>query len=66
MRHARPPPPRSVCFVCFFGVVIPLQKLLAHVYKGRFDTKKCPECCEKIPVPARKCKFCCSEQPVAE
>ncbi|KNE71364.1 large conductance mechanosensitive channel protein [Allomyces macrogynus ATCC 38327] len=40
-------------------------KLFQQVYRAKDSTKKCPFCCEKIPVKAIKCKFCTSMLPDA-
>ena len=47
----------------YFGVVLPVTKLLAHMkHKENIapTTKPCPECLSDVPIAARKCKFCAS------
>lgn len=52
----------------YFFVVLPVNKLLAHMRRGAAPpdptTKKCPECLSTIPIAARRCAFCASEVPV--
>jgi large conductance mechanosensitive channel len=56
-----------VASVVYFGVVLPLNALLARVKKPAPDapasTKTCPECLSEIPLAARRCAHCA--QPVA-
>jgi large conductance mechanosensitive channel len=53
--------------VVYFGVVLPLNALLARVKKTApetpISTKTCPECLSEIPLAARRCAHCA--QPVA-
>lgn len=56
-----------VALVVYFGVVLPLNALLAR-FKGPEPaappaTKPCPECLSEIPLAARRCAHCA--QPVA-
>jgi large conductance mechanosensitive channel len=56
-----------VASVVYFGVVLPLNHLLARIKKPVPPplpaTKPCPECLSEIPLAARRCAFCA--QPVA-
>jgi large conductance mechanosensitive channel len=58
-----------VASVVYFAVVLPTNKLLAHLKKVAAitppapTTKPCPECLSEIPLAAKRCKFCA--QPVA-
>jgi large conductance mechanosensitive channel len=56
-----------VASVVYFGVVLPLNTLLAKVKKPEApappSTKVCPECLSEIPLAARRCAHCA--QPVA-
>jgi large conductance mechanosensitive channel len=52
--------------VVYFVIVLPVQKLLAHINKpapaGPPTTKVCAQCLSEIPLAATRCKFC--TQPV--
>jgi len=52
-----------IAVVVFFGVVKPVNALLAR-FQGERDTtnptRDCPECLSSIPVAARRCSFCTS------
>jgi large conductance mechanosensitive channel len=56
-----------VATVVYFGVVLPVNTLLAKVKKPEAPappaTKTCPECLSEIPLAARRCAHCA--QPVA-
>ena len=56
-----------VASVVYFGIVLPLNTLLARLKKPATDaapaTKSCPECLSDIPLAARRCRYCA--QPVA-
>jgi large conductance mechanosensitive channel len=56
-----------VASVVYFGVVLPLNTLLAKLKKSEPAappvTKTCPECLSEIPLAARRCAHCA--QPVA-
>jgi large conductance mechanosensitive channel len=58
-----------VAGVVYFGVVLPLNSLLARMKKpappapAPPPTKTCPECLSEIPLAARRCAHCA--QPVA-
>jgi len=56
-----------VASVVYFGIVVPLNTLLAKVKKAAPEappsTKTCPECLSEIPLAARRCCHC--TQPVA-
>ena len=56
-----------VASVVYFGVVLPINKLLERVKKPAPPTppatKPCPECLSAIPIAAKRCAFCA--QPVA-
>jgi large conductance mechanosensitive channel len=56
-----------VASVVYFGIVLPLNALLARIKKpapaAPPATKTCPECLSDIPLAARRCAHCC--QPVA-
>jgi len=51
-----------VAAVVYFGVVLPLNTLLAKVKKQEApappSTKVCPECLSEIPLAARRCAHC--------
>ena len=47
----------------YLMIVLPMQKILAHITKpGPVTTKACPQCISDIPIAATRCKFCA--QPV--
>jgi len=56
-----------VASVVYFGVVLPLNHMLARVKKpappAPAATKPCPECLSEIPLAAKRCAHC--TQPVA-
>jgi large conductance mechanosensitive channel len=56
-----------VASVVYFGVVLPLNHLLARLKKpappAAPTTKPCPECLSEIPLAAKRCAHCA--QPVA-
>jgi len=56
-----------VASVVYFGIVLPLNTILAKVKKPEPvtapTTKACPECLSEIPLAARRCAHC--GQPVA-
>jgi large conductance mechanosensitive channel len=56
-----------VASVVYFGIVLPLNTLLARIKKPAPEappaTKPCPECLSEIPLAARRCSHC--TQPVA-
>lgn len=56
-----------VASVVYFGIVLPLNALLARMKKPgpppAVTTKPCAECLSQIPLAARRCAFCA--QPVA-
>lgn len=56
-----------VACVVYFGIVLPLNKLMAKLKKPADapapTTKPCPECLSEIPLAARRCRYCA--QPVA-
>jgi large conductance mechanosensitive channel len=56
-----------VASVVYFGVVLPLNTLLARLKKPAPPapplTKPCPECLSEIPIAAKRCAHCA--QPVA-
>lgn len=50
-----------IAFVIYFGVVLPVSKLLARFNKPIVpppSTKPCPECLSEIPLAARRCSHC--------
>ena len=49
-----------VSAVIYFGVVMPLERLLARFKKPAppAATKACPQCLSDIPVAARRCSHC--------
>ncbi len=52
-----------IAAVVYYFVVLPINKLVTSVKKGKTiepDTKKCPECLSLIPVLANRCAFCTS------
>jgi len=56
-----------VASVVYFGIVLPLNTLLARIKKpvppAPPATKACPECLSEIPLAAKRCAHCA--QPVA-
>jgi len=56
-----------VASVVYFGIVLPLNKLMAKLKRPAPEveptTKTCPECLSDIPLAARRCCHCA--QPVA-
>lgn len=56
-----------VCTAMYFGVVLPVNKLMARFNRGATPPppamKACPECLSEIPVAAKRCAHC--GQPVA-
>ena len=57
-----------VASVVYFGVVLPLNSLLARFKRPEPPpaptTKKCPECLSDIPLEARRCSHCAQPVPV--
>lgn len=55
-----------VASVVYFGIVLPLNKLMEKLKKpateAALSTKTCPECLSDIPLAARRCSHCA--QPV--
>ena len=48
-----------ICAAMYFGVVMPLERLLARFKKPvPPSTKPCPECLSDIPLAARRCSHC--------
>lgn len=51
--------------VVFFLVVMPVNKLMAHMKASKStedpSTKKCPECLSEIPAKAARCAYCTSK-----
>ncbi len=51
-----------VCGAMYFGVVLPLNKLLKKFNMGAIATppamKKCPQCLSDIPAAATRCSHC--------
>jgi large conductance mechanosensitive channel len=58
-----------VASVVYFGVVLPLNTLLARIKKPAPPpppvTKACPECLSDIPIAARRCAHCTQPVPAA-
>jgi large conductance mechanosensitive channel len=56
-----------VAFVVYFGIVLPLNHLMARLQKPAPEApsaaKTCPECLSEIPLAAKRCAHCA--QPVA-
>ena len=56
-----------VATVVYFGIVLPLNTMLAKIKKCEPEaapsTKSCPECLSEIPLAAKRCCHCA--QPVA-
>ena len=51
-----------VASVVYFFIIVPRNKLLAHMKKDKpTKTKKCPECLSEIPSEAKRCAFCTSK-----
>jgi large conductance mechanosensitive channel len=57
-----------VAMVVYFGIVLPLNTLLARIKKPEpppaVATKKCPECFSDIPIEARRCAHCTQPVPL--
>jgi large conductance mechanosensitive channel len=57
-----------VASVVYFGVVLPLNTLLARIKKPAPPappaTKICPECLSEIPLAAKRCAHCAQPVPV--
>jgi large conductance mechanosensitive channel len=57
-----------VASVVYFGVVLPLNTLLARIKKPAPPappaTKTCPECLSEIPLAAKRCAHCAQPVPV--
>jgi large conductance mechanosensitive channel len=57
-----------VAMVVYFGIVLPLNTLLARIKKPEpppaVATKKCPECLSDIPIEARRCAHCTQPVPL--
>lgn len=48
----------------YFGIVLPINKLLAAVQKPAAPTTRpCPECLSDIPIKAKRCSHCTSPVP---
>ena len=58
-----------VASVVYFGIVLPLNTLLARLKKPAPEApssmKNCPECLSEIPVAAKRCAHCTQPVPVA-
>jgi large conductance mechanosensitive channel len=58
-----------IAAVIYFGVVLPLNALLARIKKPEPPappaTKTCPECLSEIPLAAKRCAHCTQPVPVA-
>jgi large conductance mechanosensitive channel len=52
-----------VATVVYFGIVLPLNTLLARFKKPAPEVKTCPECLSEIPKAARRCAHCTQPQP---
>ncbi len=51
----------TIAAVIYFGVVMPMSKILKKMEAGKTQDpteKACPECLSLIPIKARRCKFC--------
>jgi large conductance mechanosensitive channel len=57
-----------IAAVIYFGVVLPLNALLARIKKPEPPappaTKTCPECLSEIPLAAKRCAHCTQLVPV--
>ncbi len=48
----------------YFGIVMPINKLLAKTQKPAAPTSRpCPECLSDIPIAAKRCSHCTSPVP---
>jgi large conductance mechanosensitive channel len=58
-----------VAAVVYFGIVLPLNTLMARIKKPAPPpppaTKACPECLSDIPIAAKRCAHCAQPVPVA-
>jgi large conductance mechanosensitive channel len=56
-----------VASVVYFGIVLPLNTLLARIKKpapeAPLSMKTCPECLSEIPLAARRCAHCAQPVP---
>jgi large conductance mechanosensitive channel len=51
----------SIAVVIYFGVVMPMNKIMEKMKSGKSvdpTEKACSECLSLIPMKARRCKFC--------
>lgn len=51
----------TVSFVIYFGVVVPMNRLMEKMNSGKTVSpteKACPQCLSMIPLKAKRCKFC--------
>ncbi|MCL4377290.1 MAG: large conductance mechanosensitive channel protein MscL [Actinobacteria bacterium] len=52
--------------VIYFGVILPMNKMLTRMKKGEkveVNDKACPECLSIIPIKAKRCKYCTAQLP---
>jgi len=55
----------TISAVIYFGVVMPMNKIMARMKKGEAveaNEKSCSECLSTIPLKAKRCKFCTAPQ----
>ncbi len=53
----------SISAVIYFGVVVPMNKIVKKMNSGKTSDpteKACSECLSLIPIAAKKCKYCAS------
>lgn len=53
----------TIAGVIYFAVVIPMNKMMERMKKGKSEDpteKVCSECLSLIPLKAKRCKFCAS------
>ncbi|HUC94882.1 MAG TPA: large conductance mechanosensitive channel protein MscL [Candidatus Saccharimonadales bacterium] len=51
----------SIAIVIYFAVVMPMNKVMERIAKGKSEDpteKTCPECLSLIPLKAKRCKYC--------
>jgi large conductance mechanosensitive channel len=52
--------------VIYFGVIMPMNKVLSRMKKGEkieVNERACPECLSVIPIKATRCKYCTAQIP---
>lgn len=53
-----------ISLVIYFGVILPMNKMLARMKRGEkieVNERACSECLSLIPLKAKRCKFCTAQ-----